>query len=96
MENHKTTITIAAKATIGKREITAKQKWITPRTLELMEERKQLKPLITRSQEDKERYKLKDKELRRACEEDNKDYLEGICLHLQDCKYSSQAGIAYK
>ena len=23
------------------------------------------------------------------------DYLEGICLHLQDCKHSSQAGIAY-
>ena len=49
-ETIKTTITIAAKATIGKREMTAKQKWITPRTLELMEERKQLKPLITRSQ----------------------------------------------
>ncbi len=46
-ETIKTTITIAAKATIGKREMTAKQKWITPRTLELMEERKQLKPLIT-------------------------------------------------
>ena len=61
-----------------------------------MEERKQLKPLITRSQEDKERYKLKDKEVRHACEEDKKDYLEGICLHLQDCKHSSQAGIAYK
>ena len=55
-ETIKTTTTIAAKATIGKREMTAKQKWITPRTLELMEERKQLKPLITRSQEDKERY----------------------------------------
>ena len=39
-ETIKTTITIAAKATIGKREMTAKQKWITPRTLELMEERK--------------------------------------------------------
>ena len=36
-ETIKTTITIAAKATIGKREMTAKQKWITPRTLELME-----------------------------------------------------------
>ena len=95
-ETIKTTITIAAKATIGKREMTAKQKWVTPRTLELMEERKQLKPLITRSQEDKERYKLKDKEVRHACEEDKKDYLEGICLHLQDCKHSSQAGIAYK
>ena len=74
----------------------AKQKWITPRTIALMEERKQLKPLITRSQEDKERYKLKDKEVRHACEEDKKYYLEGICLHLQDCKHSSQAGIAYK
>ena len=95
-ETIKTTITIAAKATIGKREMTAKQKWITPRTLELMEERKQLKPLITRSQEDKERYSLKDKEIRHACEEDKKDYLEGICLHLQDCKHPSQAGIAYK
>ena len=95
-ETIKTTITIAAKATIGKREMTAKQKWITPRTLELMEERKQLKPLITRSQEDKERYSLKDKEVRHACEEDKKDYLEGICLHLQDCKHPSQAGIAYK
>ena len=95
-ETIKTTITIAAKATIGKREMTAKQKWITPRTLELMEERKQLKPLITRSQEDKERYSLKDKEVRHACEEDKKDYLEGICLHLQDCKHLSQAGIAYK
>ena len=76
--------------------MTAKQKWITPRTLELMEERKQLQPLITRSQEDKERYKLKDKEVRHVCEEDKKYYLEGICLHLQDCKHSSQAGIAYK
>ena len=95
-ETIKTTITIAAKATIGKREMTAKQKWITPRTLELMEERMQLKPLITRSQEDKERYSLKDKEVRHACEEDKKDYLEGICLHLQDCKHPSQAGIAYK
>ena len=95
-ETIKTTITIAAKATIGKREMTAKQKWITPRTLELMEERKQLKPLITRSQEDKERYSLKDKEVRHACEENKKDYLEGICLHLQDCKHPSQAGIAYK
>ena len=95
-ETIKTTITLAAKATIGKREMTAKQKWITPRTLELMEERKQLKPLITRSQEDKERYKLKDKEVRHACEEDKKDYLEGICLHFQDGKHSSQAGIAYK
>ena len=55
-----------------------------------------MKPLITRSQEDKERYKLKDKEVRHACEEDKKYYLEGICLHLQDCKHSSQAGIAYK
>ena len=62
-ETTKTTITIAAKATIGKREMTATQKLITIRTLELMEERKQLKPLITRSQEDKERYKLKDKEV---------------------------------
>ena len=95
-ETIKTTITTAAKVTIGKREMTAKQKWITPRTLELMEERKQLKPLITRSQEDKKRYKLKDREVRHACEEDKKDYLEGICLHLQDCKHSSQAGIAYK
>ena len=59
-ETIKTTITIAAKATIGKREMPAKQKWITPRMLELMKERKQLKPLITRSQEDKERYSLKD------------------------------------
>ena len=75
-ETIKTTITTADKATIGKREMTAKQKWITPRTLELMEERKQLKPLITRSQEDKEIYKLKDKEVRHACEEDKKDYLE--------------------
>ena len=75
-ETIKTTITTAAKATIGKREMTAKQKWITPRTLELMEERKQLTPLITRSQEDKERYKLKDNEDRHACEEDKKDYLE--------------------
>ena len=83
-ETIKTTTTIAAKATIGKREMTAKQKWIIPRTLELMEERKQLKPLITRSQEDKERYRLKDKEVRHACEEDKKDYLEGICLHLQE------------
>ena len=76
----------------------AKQKWITPRTLALMEERKQLKPLITRSQEDKEIYKMKYKEVRHACEEDKKDYLEGICLLLQDCKRSSQAeaGIAYK
>ena len=88
-ETIKTTITIAAKSTIGKREMTAKQKWITPRTLEPMEERKQLKPLITRSQEDKERYKLKDKEVRHACEEDKKDDLEGICLHLQDGKHSS-------
>ena len=95
-ETIKTTITIAAKATIGKREMTAKQKWITPRTLELMEERNQLKPLITRSQEDKERYKLKDKEVRHACEEDKKDYLEGICLDFQDCKHSSKAGMAYK
>ena len=39
---------------------------------------------------------MKDKEVRHACEEDKKDYLEGICLHLQDCKHSSQAGIAYK
>ena len=39
---------------------------------------------------------MKDKDVRHACEEDNKDYLEGICLHLQDCKHSSQAGIAYK
>ena len=59
----------------------------------LMEERKQLKPLIARSQEDKEIYKLKDKEVRHACEEDKEDYLEGICLHLQDGKHSSQAGI---
>ena len=51
--------------------------------------------MITRSQEDKERYKLKDKEVRHACEEDKKDYLEGICLHLQDRKHTSQAGIAY-
>ena len=87
---------IAVKATIGKREMTAKQKWITPRTLELMEERKQLKPLITRSQEDKERYKLKDKEVRHVCEKDKKDYLEGIYLHTQDGKHSSQAGIACK
>ena len=92
----KTTIIIDAKATIGMREMTAKQKWIKPRTLELMEERKQLKPLITRSQEDKERYKLKYKEVRHACEEDKKYYLERICLHLQDGKHSSQAGIAYK
>ena len=76
--------------------MTAKQKWIPPRTVELMEEIKQLKQLITRSQEDKERYKLKDKEVRHACEEDKTDFLEGICLHLQDCKHSSQAGIAYK
>ena len=75
-ETIKTTFTTAAKATIGNREMTVKQKWITPRTLELMEERKQLKPLITRSQEDKEGYKLKDKEVRHACEEDKKDYLE--------------------
>ena len=95
-ETIKTTITIAAKATIGKREMTAKKKWITPRTLELMEERNQLKPLITRSQEDKERYNLKDKEVRHACVEDKNDYLEGICLHLQDCKHSSQTGIAYR
>ena len=95
-ETTKTTITTAAKATIGNREMTAKQKWITPRTLELMDERKQLKPLITRSQEDKEGYKLKDKEVRHACEEDKKDYLEGISLHLQECRHSSPAGIAYK
>ena len=95
-ETIKTTITIAAKATIGKREMTAKQKWITPRTLALMEERRQVKPLITRSQEDKDMYKSKDTEVRHACEEDNKCYLEGIGLHLQDCKHSSQAGIAYK
>ena len=63
LETVKTTITIAAKGTIGKREMTAKQKWITPRTLELMEEGNQLKPLITRSQEDMKRYKLKDKEV---------------------------------
>ena len=62
-ETINTTITIAAKATIDKREMTAKQKWFTPCTSVLMEERKQLKPLITRSQEDKERYKLKDKEV---------------------------------
>ena len=96
LETIKTTITTAAKTTIGNREMTAKQKWITPRTLELTEKRKQLKPLITRSQEDKERNKLKEKEVRHACEEDKKDYLEGICLHLQDGKLSSQAGIAYK
>ena len=66
LETIKTTITIAAKATLGKREITAKQKRSTPHTLALMEERKQLKPLITRSQEDKERYKLKDKKVRHA------------------------------
>ena len=97
IDNQWETIKTAAKATIGKREMTAKQKWITPRTLELMEEIKQLKPLITRSEEDKERYKLKDREVWHACEEDKKDYLEGICLHLQDCKYSStKAGIAYK
>ena len=88
-ETIKTTITTAAKATIGKREMTAKQKWITPRTVELMEERKQFKPLITISQEDKERYNLKDKEVRHACEEDKEDYLDGICLHIQDCKHSS-------
>ena len=76
--------------------MTGKQKLITTRTLELMEERKQLKPLITRSQEDKERYKFKDKEVPHACEEDRTYYLEGICLHLQYCKHSSQAGIAYK
>ena len=76
--------------------MTAKPKWITPRTLELMEERKQLKSLITRSQEDKERYKLKDKEVRHVCAKDKKDYLEGIYLHIQDGKHSSQAGIAYK
>ena len=46
-ETINTTITIDAKATIGKREMTAKQKWIIPRTLEPMDERKQLKPLIT-------------------------------------------------
>ena len=50
--------------------------------------------LITRSQEDKDRYRLKDKEVRHACEEDKKYYLGGICLHLQYCKHSSQAGIA--
>ena len=61
-----------------------------------MEGGKQLKPLITRSQEDKERYKLKYREVRHACEEEKKDYLEGICLHFQDCKHSSQAGIIYK
>ena len=49
-ETIKKNMTIATNATIGKREMTAKQKCITPRTLELMEERKQLKPLITRSQ----------------------------------------------
>ena len=95
-ETIKTTITTAAKSTLVKREMTATHKLIIPRTLELMEERKQLKPLITRSQEDKERYKFKDKEVQHACEEDKKDYIEGICLHLQDCKHSSQAGIAYK
>ena len=36
-ETIKTTITIAAKATIGKREMTAKHKWITQRTLALRE-----------------------------------------------------------
>ena len=76
--------------------MTAKQKWITPGTLELMEERKQLKPLITRSQEDKEGHNLKDKEVRHACEEDNNYYLEGICLHIQEYRHSPQAGIAYK
>ena len=70
-------------------------KWITPRTLALMGERKQLKPLITRSQQDTQIYTLKGKEVRYACEEDKKYYLEGICLHLQDCKHPSQAGTAY-
>ena len=95
-ETIKTTITIATKATIGNREMTANHKWITPRTLELMDERNQLQPLITISQQDKERYTLQYKEVRHACEEDKKHYLEGICLHLQYCKHSSQAGIAYK
>ena len=57
--------------------MTATQKWITLRTLALMEERKQMKPPITRSKEDKERYQLKDKKVRNACEEDKKDYIEG-------------------
>ena len=52
--------------------MTAKQKWITPRTLALTEERKQLKPLITRSQEDTQRYKSKHKEVRHAFEGEKK------------------------
>ena len=75
--------------------MTAKQKRITPRTPALMEERKQLKALVTRFQEDKERYKMKDKYVRHACEEDKKYYLEGICVYLQDGKHSSQAGMTY-
>ena len=74
--------------------MTARQKRITPRTLALLEERKQLKPLITRSQEDKARYKLKDNGVWPVCEDDNKEYLEGICLHHQYGKHSAQAGTA--
>ena len=41
-ETIKTTITIAAKSTIAKREMAAKHKWSTPRTLEHNEEIMQL------------------------------------------------------
>ena len=71
------------------------QPWISKRTLDMIDERRELKKHKYSSDEALEEYRAKCKEIKRSCKEDRQEYLKQKCDAIEQCFRRNNSRLAF-